>query len=528
MSLAKVPPPFQCVKCGKQYNKYKYLRAHMETHSDNLHECAQCERKYKSRGALRYHKQNAHAEAGQVECDECGKSCPHKKALREHKGAVHSAPDFECPVCGKKMRQKNSTRHMETHSAEPCECDVCGTTHRNSSALAQHKLRVHSKAEHRCEYCGKTFVQASALRKHMAIHDEQREEYRCERCPRTFKSRRGRETHMRVEHSGNVFGNSLVMRRSILSGALFTCDSECGLNSATRSQYLEHLSSRHAKQHPDTCKCVSVGVVLAQTVATNLGNTAFGEADGTLKCTDGGCDFTTMCTRQMETHKERYHHDAYQPVLRCTSCETWFFHPSGLRRHNADTHQGERRFKCDRCGYITNDKRSFTRHQTSCQLGKAHGNLRLKKAKPTTGNLDVKKESPRNAYHFGSMIGEGGFGIVYEAVKKGKDRFVKYAIKENLMALLEYYECEEKGRLTRFIVMECCRPGSLTALQKLARFHFEEPHVLYVVKEVACGLEHLHSAGVIHRDLKSANVLVNERAELKIADFGVSTDERIA
>lgn len=33
MSLAKVPPPFQCVKCGKQYNKYKYLRAHMETHS---------------------------------------------------------------------------------------------------------------------------------------------------------------------------------------------------------------------------------------------------------------------------------------------------------------------------------------------------------------------------------------------------------------------------------------------------------------------------------------------------------------
>ncbi|KAH7684689.1 serine/threonine-protein kinase OSR1, partial [Aphelenchoides avenae] len=48
------------------------------------------------------------------------------------------------------------------------------------------------------------------------------------------------------------------------------------------------------------------------------------------------------------------------------------------------------------------------------------------------------------------------------------------------------------------------------------------------MKEVTCGLEHIHSAGVIHRDLKSANVLVNERAEVKIADFGVSTGERIA
>ncbi|KAH7695958.1 serine/threonine kinase, partial [Aphelenchoides avenae] len=143
-----------------------------------------------------------------------------------------------------------------------------------------------------------------------------------------------------------------------------------------------------------------------------------------------------------------------------------------------------------------------------------------------------------------------GFGKVYEAVKKGEDPSVKYAIKEvgpkggksaeleakrmrqfehkNLMALFEYYEWKEEGRLTRFIVMECCLPGSLTTMQKLVQFQFEEHHVLYVLKEVTCGLEHLHSAGVIHRDLKSANVLVNEGAVVKISDFGVSTDERIA
>ncbi|KAH7702137.1 Protein kinase [Aphelenchoides avenae] len=483
----------------------------METHSGELHECDQCEKKYKSRTAMLRHKRTAHAEAGQSECVKCGKNFPHKKALNDHQRA-HSDRKFECPVCGKKVRPGCSARHMKIHAGQACECDVCGKVSRNQPALDLHKQRAHSKAKHQCERCGKVFGLASTLRKHAVTHDEEREEYRCVRCPRTFKSPEGRKKHMEIEHSGSRF----------------TCDSECGLHSATRSEYLQHLTSHHVKQHPATCKCVSVDSNRAQKIATNLGNTAFVKADGTMKCIDGDCVFATTCARQMETHKEQSHHDAYQPVLRCSTCETWFSDPSSLKYHDADKLQGERRFKCGACGYITNNKGTFTRHQTSCQQGKALGNNRVKSAESTTGNLEVKKESPYAVYQFGSEIGEGGFGKVYEAVKKGEVPPVKNAIKENLMALIEYYELKEKGRLTRFIVMECCRPGSLTTMQKLLRFQFEEPHVLYVLKEVACGLEHIHSAGVIHRDLKSANVLVNERAEVKIADFGVSTDERIA
>ncbi|KAH7693699.1 Protein kinase [Aphelenchoides avenae] len=479
MSLAKVPQLFKCAQCGKEYNKYRSFRFHMETHNGNLHECDQCEKKYKSREALLHHRQTAHVEAGQHKCDECGKLCPHKVALRRHKRRVHSDSDFECPVCGKKTRLQSSSQHTKTHA-------------------------------------------------------EKREEYRCVKCPKTFKCRRGREKHMKREHSDSRFA----------------CDSECDLHSATLLEYRDHLTSRHSKQHPATCKCISIDVVLAQQIATNLGSTTVVEAAGTLKCTDGCCDFATSCARQMESHKEQCHRNVYHPVLRCSSCDAWFASPNNLKRHNADKHQGERRFKCVQCGYITNDKGSINRHQTKCKQGKALGNRRMKQAKPSTENLDFKKESPRDVYQFGSMIGEGGFGTVYKAVKKGQDPSVKYAIKEvgpnggksaeleaklmrqfeqkNLMALLEYYECEAKGRLTRFIVMEYCRPGSLTDMQKLAQFQFEEPHVLYILKEVTCGLEHLHSAGVIHRDLKSANVLVNERAEVKISDFGVSTDGRIA
>ncbi|KAH7723709.1 Protein kinase [Aphelenchoides avenae] len=534
MSQTKAQPLFKCTTCGKEYSKYRGLQSHKETHNDKLHPCVQCENKYKLRKSLLEHKRTAHIEVGQFECDKCGKVCPNKKALSGHKRLVHSDREFECPICGKKMRPFSSSLHMETHAGQQCACEVCGTLHRNLRALAVHKRRVHSEANHRCEHCGKGFYCASALRKHMAIHEEKREEYRCGPCGRTFKSRMGRGTHMRMEHSDTCF----------------TCDSECDLHSATRSEYHNHLKSHHAEQHPATCKCTLVDVKLAQQIATNLGNTVFVEADGTMKCTGGGCDFATTCARQMETHKEQRHHDAYQPVLRCSSCQTWFARPTNLKSHNADKHQGERRFKCDRCGFINNKKGHFIKHQKNCEKGTALGNRRMKQAEPTIENLHVKKESPHAVYRFGSKIGEGGFGKVYEAVKKGEVPSVKYAIKEvgpkggksaeleakrmrqfehkNLMALLEYYEWNVEGRLTRFIVMECCRPGSLTTMQKLVQFQFEEPHVLYVLKEVTCGLEHLHSAGVIHRDLKSANVLVNELAEVMIADFGVSTDERIA
>ncbi|KAH7699051.1 Protein kinase [Aphelenchoides avenae] len=490
---------FKCPTCGKEFSKYSSHRSHREIHSDVLHACDQCEKKYKHRSTLHEHKRTAHAQAGRFECDECGKLFPHKKVLRDHKRKRH-----ECDQCEKKYKRRNSLRaHKQTAHAQPgrYECDECGKLCPHKRALDSHK-RVHSD-DFECRVCNKKMHPGNASR-HMKTHTDSR----------------------------------------------FVCDSECGLQSATRSEYREHLKREHAAQHPSTCKCIWVNLVRAQQVATKLGNTSFLETDGTMKCTDGSCDFETTCTRRMESHKEQCHHDAYQPALRCSSCQTWFTYPSTMKSHYADKHQGERRFRCNDCGYITNGKRNFTRHQTSCQQGKALGNTRLRRKKPTTENLDVKKESPRDVYKFGSNLGEGGFGTVYKAVKKGEDPSVKYAIKEvgpnggksaeleakcmrqfahkNVMALLEYYEWEKKGRITRFIVMECCRPGSLTVMQRLVQFRFEESHVLYVLKEVTCGLEHLHSAGVIHRDLKSANVLVNERAEVKIADFGVSTDQRIA
>lgn len=45
---------------------------------------------------------------------------------------------------------------------------------------------------------------------------------------------------------------------------------------------------------------------------------------------------------------------------------------------------------------------------------------------------------------------------------------------------------------------------------------------LSILKQIASGMSHLHANGIIHRDLKTDNILMNDQYIPKITDFGVS------
>lgn len=71
-----------------------------------------------------------------------------------------------------------------------------------------------------------------------------------------------------------------------------------------------------------------------------------------------------------------------------------------------------------------------------------------------------------------------------------------------------------------WIVMEYMGGGS--CLDLLALGTLSEAQVATIMKELLFGLDFLHNEGKLHRDIKAANILLNNDGKVKLADFGVS------
>jgi CTD kinase subunit alpha len=62
----------------------------------------------------------------------------------------------------------------------------------------------------------------------------------------------------------------------------------------------------------------------------------------------------------------------------------------------------------------------------------------------------------------------------------------------------------------------------LTGVLSQTQFSFTPAHRKSLCRQMLAGLAYLHHKGVIHRDIKGSNILINNRGELKLADFGLA------
>ncbi|KAK4713166.1 hypothetical protein R3W88_019073 [Solanum pinnatisectum] len=68
-----------------------------------------------------------------------------------------------------------------------------------------------------------------------------------------------------------------------------------------------------------------------------------------------------------------------------------------------------------------------------------------------------------------------------------------------------------------------CMEYDLKGIQEQKGVKLSEPEIKCYMNQLFKGLDHCHSRGILHQDVKTSNLLVNKDGILKIADFGLST-----
>eukprot|EP01130_Rhizamoeba_saxonica_P003353 TRINITY_DN1420_c0_g1_i2.p1 TRINITY_DN1420_c0_g1~~TRINITY_DN1420_c0_g1_i2.p1 ORF type:complete len:298 (+),score=75.61 TRINITY_DN1420_c0_g1_i2:672-1565(+) len=148
-------------------------------------------------------------------------------------------------------------------------------------------------------------------------------------------------------------------------------------------------------------------------------------------------------------------------------------------------------------------------------------------------------DDPEKYYIDLKMIGEGTFGEVFSgldvrtletvAIKKMDlaDNYEEDLVSEismmnsfrhkNIVSYHKTFHFDE----ALWVVMEFMDGGSLTEILELHhQLRLSEPQIAYILLESLKALQYIHSLHRIHRDIKSDNILLNKKGEVKLADFG--------
>jgi serine/threonine protein kinase len=153
-----------------------------------------------------------------------------------------------------------------------------------------------------------------------------------------------------------------------------------------------------------------------------------------------------------------------------------------------------------------------------------------------SGTVQIHREFDESEYEILEKIGDGTEAAVYKILWEGKE----YALKKFrgipnhddflrelcIMSLLQHpnllkcYGGQTKND-NYALVTELMEDNIFNLLNKKS-FKMDMPTIIKIAIQVAKGMDFLHSCNLIHRDLKSVNLLIDSEFTIKVCDFGLS------
>jgi serine/threonine protein kinase len=150
---------------------------------------------------------------------------------------------------------------------------------------------------------------------------------------------------------------------------------------------------------------------------------------------------------------------------------------------------------------------------------------------------------PMADLQLGDLIGQGGFGEVHRGKWKDKDVAIKQLFLKKLpSSLVTEFEnetqimsqCSKCAQIVKLLGI-CIEPGHYSiVMEYLAKgslydvLHDDEIELPWktvcvpIALDIGRGLSYLHDRDILHRDLKSLNIVLNENFGAKITDFGLA------